>query len=145
MSGTVTLISGAPLHIRSGVDNSLTGVGWDRPDLVGSPFRSHASRDDFINAFFNTAAFAANQPGRYGNFGRNVFSGPASAATNISLVKSFPISERLGKLQFRSEFFNLFNSVNFGQPVLLLNNRNIGRIQTAGEPRIVQFALRYAF
>jgi hypothetical protein len=144
-SGTVTLLSGPPLHIRSGVDNSLTGVGWDRPDLVGVPFREHSSRDDFINTFFNTTAFAANQPGRYGNFGRNVFSGPASATTNISLVKSFPISERLGKIQFRSEFFNLFNSVNFGQPVVLLNNRNFGRIQAAGDPRILQFALRYAF
>jgi hypothetical protein len=141
----VTLISGQPMHIRSGVDNSLTGVGWDRPDLVRSPYREHTSRDDFINAFFNTAAFTANQPGRYGNFGRNVFSGPASAATNISVVKTVPISERLGSVQFRSEFFNLFNSVNFGQPVLLLNNRNFGRIQTAGDPRIMQFALRYAF
>jgi hypothetical protein len=74
-----------------------------------------------------------------------VFSGPASAATNISVVKTVPISERLGSVQFRSEFFNLFNSVNFGQPVLLLNNRNFGRIQTAGDPRIMQFALRYAF
>ena len=57
-------MSGPPLHIRSGVDNSLTGVGWDRPDLVGSPYRDHTNRDDFINAFFNTAAFAANQPAR---------------------------------------------------------------------------------
>jgi len=145
LSSMVTLISGPPLHIRSGVDNSLTGVGWDRPDLVGSPYREHASRDDFINSFFNTAAFAANQTGRYGNFGRNVFSGPASAATNISVVKSFPFSERLGKAQIRGEFFNLFNSVNFGQPVVMLNNRNFGRIQSAGDPRIVQLALRYAF
>ena len=141
----VTLISGPPLHIRSGVDNSLTGVGWDRPDLVGDPYRAHSSRDDFINAFFNTAAFAPNQPGRYGNFGRNVFSGPASATTNISIVKGIPISERFGKAQIRGEFFNLFNSVNFGQPVLTLNNRNLGRIQSAGDPRIVQLALRYAF
>jgi len=145
VSGMVSLVSGPPLHIRSGVDNSLTGVGWDRPDLVGSPYRDHTSRDDLINAFFNIGAFAPNQPGRYGNFGRNVFTGPASATTNISLVKSFPISERLGKVQFRSEFFNLFNSVNFGQPVVLLNNRNFGRIQSAGDPRILQFALRYAF
>ena len=36
-----TLLSGPPLHIRSGVDNSLTGVGWDRPDLVGVPYREH--------------------------------------------------------------------------------------------------------
>jgi hypothetical protein len=145
VSGMVTLISGSPLHVRSGVDNSLTGVGWDRPDLVGDPGRAHTSRDDFINAFFNTAAFAANQAGRYGNFGRNVFSGPASANTDISLVKGVQLSERLGKVQFRAEFFNIFNSVIFGNPVSLLNNRNFGRIQAAGDPRIIQLALRYAF
>ena len=143
--GSVTMISGPPLHIRSGVDNSLTGVGWDRPDLVGIPYRDHTNRDDFIASFFNTSAFAPNSQGKFGNFGRNVFSGPASASTNLAVVKSFPISERFGKVQFRGEFFNLWNSVNFGSPVLLLNNRNFGRIQTAGDPRIVQFALRYAF
>src|SRR4029079_6172219 len=63
ISGLATLISGAPIHIRSGVDYSLTGVGWDRPDLVSSPLRAFSSRDDEIRAFFNTAAFVANQPG----------------------------------------------------------------------------------
>jgi hypothetical protein len=60
-------------------------------------------------------------------------------------VKGVPISERWGKMQFRAEFFNIFNSVNFGSPVALLNNRNIGVIQAAGDPRIIQLALRYAF
>ena len=144
VSVTTTMISGPPLHIRSGQDYSLTGVGWDRPDLVGQPQRSHANRDDFIYPFFNTAAFVANRAGSFGNFGRNVFSGPAQADADVSLVKSFPISERWGKLQFRGEFFNVFNGVRLGSPVVLLNDRNFGRIQSAGDPRIVQLALRYA-
>jgi hypothetical protein len=127
------------------VDNSLTAVNWDRPDLVGDPTRSHSSRNDMIQQFFNIAAFAANQPGRYGNTGRNILSGPASSNTDLSLVKSFSISERLGKLQFRSEFFNTWNQVNFGAPVAALNNRNFGKIQSAADPRILQFALRYLF
>ena len=98
-----------------------------------------------IQSFFNTAAFAANQPGRYGDTGRNILNGPKQATTDLSLSKSFPISERLGKLQFRAEFFNTLNQVNFGQPIPQLNNRNFGRIQAAGDPRIVQFALRYMF
>jgi len=49
------------------------------------------------------------------------------------------------KLEVRSEFFNAWNKVNLGQPVPQLNNRNLGRIQAAGEPRILQFALRYLF
>jgi hypothetical protein len=127
------------------VDNSLTGVGWDRPDLIGDPVRSHSSHNDLIQSFFNTAAFAANQPGRYGGTGRNILNGPKQGTTDLSLSKSFPISERLGKLQFRAEFFNTLNQVNFGQPIPQLNNRNFGRIQASGDPRIVQFALRYMF
>jgi hypothetical protein len=48
--------------------------------------------------------------------GRNMFSGPGLSNTNISLVRSFRTSERLGQVRFRSEFFNFFNQVNFGQP-----------------------------
>lgn len=145
VSGMISMIGGGPIHIRSGQDYSLTGVGWDRPDLIGDPGRSHSSRDDFIARFFNTAAFAANQPGRYGNTGRNILSGPAQSTTDLSIVKSFPISERLGKLQFRSEVFNVWNQVNFSLPEPRLINRLFGQIQSAGDPRIVQFALRYLF
>ena len=120
-------------------------MGYDRPDLVGDPHRSYSSTDDMLMRYFNTAAFVANKPGQYGNVGRNLLTGPSQNITNISLVKSFPISERLGRLQFRGEFFNLFNHPNFGQPEARLNNRNFGRIQSAGDPRIVQLALRYIF
>jgi hypothetical protein len=64
---------------------------------------------------------------------------------DFSLVKNFPISERLGKLQFRSEFFNTLNHARFGQPDGNLNNKTFGQIQTAADPRIIQFALRYQF
>jgi hypothetical protein len=145
LSGMVRISSGGPVNVLSGQDFSLTGVGYDRPDLVGDPVRQHSSRNDMISKFFNTAAFVANQPGRYGNAARNLINGPASSATDLSLVKSFPISERLGRLQFRSEFFNAWNQVNFGNPVATLTNRSFGLIQSAGAPRILQFALRYQF
>ncbi|MGH9674585.1 MAG: carboxypeptidase regulatory-like domain-containing protein [Bryobacteraceae bacterium] len=145
ISGIVRIASGLPVWVRSDRDNSLTGVGFDRPDLVGTPVRSHSSRDDMIREFFNISAFAPNQPGRYGNAGRNLLSGPASSQTDLSITKSFPISERLGALQFRSEFFNALNQVSFGGPEARLANRNFGRIQGAASPRILQFALRYQF
>jgi hypothetical protein len=141
----VGALSGAPVNILSGVDNSLTGVGWDRPDLIGDPTRSHANHNDLIQAFFNTAAFVANQPGRYGSTGRNILNGPKQGTLDLSLSKSFAISDRLGKIQFRTESFNTLNQVNFGQPVPQLNNRNFGKVQSAGDPRILQFALRYVF
>jgi hypothetical protein len=145
ISGLITAATGLPVFVTSGQDFSLTGVGFDRPNLIGNPALSHPSRAAEIQKFFNTAAFTANLPGQYGTAGRNLFSGPGLSNTNISLVKSFRISERLGALQFRSEFFNLFNQVNFGQPDGVYVNKTFGQIQTAADPRILQFALRYRF
>ncbi len=145
LSGVVSISSGLPVWIRSDRDNSLTGVGFDRPDLAGNPVRSHSSRDDMIAQFFNTGAFVPNQPGRYGNAGRNLLSGPAQSSTDLSLTKNFLISERAGRVQFRTEFFNAWNQVNFSQPEARQANRNFGRIQSAGGPRILQFALKYLF
>jgi len=145
LSGTVSIASGLPVWVRSDRDNSLTGVGFDRPDLAGNPVRSHAGRGDMIRQFFNTAAFVPNQPGQYGNAGRNLFSGPATSTTDLALAKSFRVSERAGRLQFRAEFFNAWNQVNLAPPEARLANRNFGQIQSAGSPRIVQFALKYLF
>jgi hypothetical protein len=143
ISGLVTAATGLPVFVTSGQDFSLTGVGFDRPNLIGNPVLSHATRAAEIARFFNTAVFTANLPGQYGTAGRNLFSGPGLFNTNLSLVKSFRIRERLGALQFRSEFFNLLNQVNFGQPDGVYVDKTFGQIQTAADPRIVQFALRY--
>lgn len=145
LAGMVSMASGEPVDVVSGRDFSLTGVGFDRPNLVGNPVREHSSQQDMIEHFFNTDAFVPNQPGQYGNAGRNPFSGPAAARTDISLTKKLSVSEWLGHLQFRAEAFNLFNQVNFGQPERRLVNRNFGRILSAGDPRILQLALRWSF
>jgi hypothetical protein len=145
IAGMVSIVSGEPVSVVSGRDFSLTGVGFDRPNLVGDPVRQHSSRDDMIARFFNTDAFVANGPGQYGNAGRNLFSGPASSSTSLALTKSFILSERVGTMQFRAEAFNAFNQVNFGQPEARLINQNFGRILTAGSPRIMQLALRWSF
>jgi hypothetical protein len=145
LSGLITKSSGLPVYVISGRDFSLTGVGFDRPDLVGNPIRSFSSRGDMVAKYFNTAAFVANQPGQYGSAARNLFSAPGAANTDVSLVKSFRLGERLGKLQFRAEFFNALNQVRFGGPVSSLISNTFGQIQSAGEPRVIQFALRYQF
>jgi hypothetical protein len=145
-SSIVSLSTGNPVFIVSGRDFSLTGVGYDRPNLVGIPYRSsYTSKPDKISKFFNTSAFVANSPGQYGNTGRNIITGPGLSNVNLSLVKSFPVGEHFGHLQFRSEFFNAFNHTNLGQPDGTLIDSTCGKIQTAGEPRILQFALRYQF
>jgi hypothetical protein len=147
VNSLVQLSTGNPFTVTTGRDASLTGVGFDRPNIVGIPYRSYASKTDMLSRFFNTSAFTANLPGSYGNAGRNILTGPGLANVNLSLVRSFPITERLGKVQFRSEFFNALNHTNFGQPDGNLANAStsFGTITTAGDPRIMQFALRYQF
>jgi hypothetical protein len=67
------------------------------------------------NQFFNPSAFLQPLPGTYGNAGRNILQGPGLAETDLSLTKKFSLSERWN-MQFRSEFFNLFNRTNFSNP-----------------------------
>jgi len=148
VNSLIQLSSGNPFQVTTGRDASLTGVNYDRPNVTGIPYRaSYTNKTDKINRFFNTSAFTANLPGTYGNAGRNIISGPGLANVNLSLVKSIPITEHFGTVQFRAEFFNALNHANFGQPDGNLSNAStsFGKITTAGDPRIMQFALRYQF
>lgn len=140
------LTSGAPFTVVSGRDNSLTGIGFDRPDVLRDPeLSTDRPRSDLIARYFDTTAFVANASGRFGNAGRGILRGPGSANVDFDLMKNFRLREGL-RLQFRSEFFNLFNRVNLGTPgASLAAPANLGRILSAGDPRLVQFALKLMF
>ncbi len=100
-----------------------------------------------LEQYFTRAGFvsAANRAGNFGTTGRNILRGPAQANTDISVVKFFPIRERQ-RIEFRAEFFNAFNQVNFANPVSVVQNINYGRILgTASGPRLIQFAFKYSF
>ena len=91
------------------------------------------------------AAFALPALGTFGTAGRNILRGPGSATVNFGVFKSFRILEG-HDLQFRSEFFNLFNRVNLGNPGTSVSAAGtFGKITSAGDPRVIQFALRYHF
>ena len=134
------------LHSGSGVDNSRTGIGQDRADIVGDPyFTEDRSRNDMVNQYLNKLAFAPNALGTFGNQGRNRFRGPGFANYDIGLHKNFRITERVNT-QFRFETFNTFNRVNLNSPTTAQNSVNFMRItSTLGDPRILQFALRLSF
>ena len=147
LGSILKLADGFPFNVVSGVDYSRTGTGADRPNLVGDP-RLDTSRPRIqrLAAYFNTSAFAANSVGTFGNFGRNVLIGPGSANVDFNAYKDFPITERLGKLQLRFEFFNLFNRANFGNPAAsLASPTTLGKITSAGDGRIIQFGAKYLF
>ncbi|MGH9454629.1 MAG: TonB-dependent receptor domain-containing protein, partial [Terriglobia bacterium] len=144
-TGIVTLQSGSPFSILSGVDNSRSGDGIDHADLVGNPYLDSSRPDgQLIKEYFNTTAFAPNALGTFGSAPRNILRGPALANVDFGLMKKFPIREEAA-IQFRAEFFNVFNHPNFGTPVSNLNASNFGAITTASSPRIVQFALKFSF
>ena len=102
----------------------------------------------------NPAAFAAPAPGTYGNLGAANILGPGMFQLDMAVTRTFAVGE--GKtLQLRGEAFNLPNHMNPGDPVTTLNSAGtFGKIQTdisgtsglsLGDPRILQFALKYVF
>jgi hypothetical protein len=146
-NGIVTLQSGGPLTFVNGVDISRSGIGQDRVDIVGNPnLPGDRPKGERILRWFNTQAFAEPAPGTFGTIGRNTGRGPGQASVDFSAFKNFTMPWMEGhKLEFRGEFFNLFNRTNLGNPNTTRINALFGRITSAGGPRIVQLGLRYSF
>ena len=145
LNGITTARSGNSLNVLSGTDTNFDGVATDRPNVVGAPILSGQSRGQQIVEFFNTSAFAKLPAGvPYGNAGRNVLIGPNAVTWNAAAMKDFRITEGRS-LQFRTDFFNLFNQVNLGNPNLTLTNANFGKITSAAAPRMLQFGLKLYF
>lgn len=152
ITGITTIQSGLPVTFLMGQDVALDGTyGSQHAQLApGATYSSivinHNDRASMIQQFFNTAAFVpANQVplGVYGNSGRGLISGPAYNNTDFSILKDFILREPY-KLQFRSEFFNAFNQVNFGLPDSTVTDGGFGQIRsTAGDSRVIQFALKF--
>jgi hypothetical protein len=153
LSGIYTLASGLPITpFWNGASPSGSGeTSNDRPDAVGNP-NNGPKRPD---AWFNTAAFVAAPKGAFGNAGRNTIIGPRTNSADFSVLKSTRITER-ANLQFRAEFFNLFNHPNFTLPNVTVNSSAFGTIASTvdvangnplgdGGPRLVQFALKLVF
>jgi hypothetical protein len=97
-----------------------------------------------LNDYFNVGCFAPATVD-FGDTGRNILVGPNQKDVDFSIVKLFPVTEK-SNLEFRTEFFNVFNQVSFANPVNLLSSANVGQIVAATTgPRVVQFALKYNF
>ncbi len=145
LSGITRFDTGTPLTITAGSDRNLDGNANDRADLAGNPvIAGGRSRDEWLQRYFNTAAFALPALGTAGNSGRSILTGPGGATWNLSAFKNFVPIER-HRLQFRAELFGAFNHPNFGNPNTAFNNSNFGRILSAGGNRVAQFGLKYLF
>ncbi len=146
-SGIWTFQSGRPFSITSGRDNSLSGINRDYADLTGEPVELDTGRprNQLLAEYFNTAAFATNALGTFGNAPRNLLRGPGLFSLDMAVMKMIAVRENV-RFQLRGEFFNAFNRPNFGNP--RTNQRQssrFGKIEGAGDPRIIQIALKVLF
>ena len=158
-----SLTSGPPFTVYSGIQQTGAGAGGaDRPDLLSLPdfSTSRAQREDYFgrgadnSSFFfipiNVPGGTGPNSGRFGTLGRDTFRGPGFHQYDISLIKNTPLGHRghgeLGILQFRAEFFNVFNIVNFGLPSNIVMGSGFGMIShTAGPSRQIQFSLKLVY
>lgn len=144
-NGIVVLESGRWLTVVSGQDRSASGVNEDRADVIGDwRLPAGRSKDEKMARWFNPTAFALNAPGTFGNAGRNIIPGPGQVEITFGLFKNVSIGES-HRLQFRTEVFNLFNTVNLGNPNMNRSSGNFAKIASAGAPRVIQLALKYLF
>jgi hypothetical protein len=91
-----------------------------------------------------TDAYKAPPSGQFGNSGRNTLTGPRTDVFDAALMRDIPI-ERVN-IQARWEVFNVTNTPDFGQPGNNITSSSAGSITTlAGDPRVMQFALRVSF
>ena len=185
LSGIVIAMSGLPIDVVDTGAGSFYGLSNGSSALVRPQWATGANRGTATKnlppgAFFNPAAFVrpivrtgqtipssggaarANANGTdIGNVGRNVLRGPLQRNIDFSVIKRFSFHE-IRNLEFRAEFFNLFNHVNFANPISDLNSTPAGGIDsttgeiisagpfgriisTSNNPRIIQFALKLNF
>ena len=141
LSGILRAYSGGPFSITTGTDRALTGnTGVQRVNQVlDDPYGAKT-----VDNWLNPAAFAQPAFGTFGNSGRNAYRGPGQKVVDLSLVRSFRFSQT-HRIEARLETFNAFNWFRQNNPVNNLTSTTFGRITSAGDPRIMQFALKYSF
>lgn len=152
LSGIETLQSGLPFTPQLAYNPSNDGdsrnpvrpslnPNFSGPVILGDP-----------NRYFNTAAFLPPLAGTYGNAPRNFLQGPGLVETDLSLAKRLLLTERVN-LQFRSEFFNIFNHTNLNNPnPVVFTSAASGPSATAGvitstttSSRQIQFGLKMSW
>ncbi|HEU0142174.1 MAG TPA: carboxypeptidase regulatory-like domain-containing protein [Bryobacteraceae bacterium] len=140
VSGITTFQSGPPFTPALSSDRLNIGTGGQRPDRIGSGNLDNPT----IERWFDVSAFQTPALYVFGNAGRNILRGDGLVNWDLSAAKRFALSESLS-LQFRGEFFNAFNNVNFSSPNAAVETANAGRVFGAGAARVIQFALRLSY
>jgi hypothetical protein len=144
VSSIVNLISGAPFNVLAGGDLANVGGGTQRAQKLGDPYAGSGfqqSRKQWINK----SAFAIPAQYTFGNESRNDLVGPPYKDVDFNAFKDFAMTEH-ATLQFRAEFFNIFNHTNYANPSNNVQSSSFAQILSAnGSGREIQFALKLMF
>jgi hypothetical protein len=146
IAGISRFWSGQPLTITSGQDRNFDGLTTDRADLIGNPeLDSGRPREELIEQWFNTAAFAQPAIGQDGTAGRSIVEGPGIRNVDLGVFRNVRLGSRVG-LQLRLEATNVLNIVNFQNPGTGLNAAaTFGKIRLARDMRRIQLGARVSF
>jgi hypothetical protein len=144
--GIVTMQSGEPFTPESAISTVNTG-GGSRPDRICNGRLSHRTVDEW----FDPSCFVTPALYTYGNSGVGILAGPGTHQFDLSLMKDTHIDEAR-YVEFRGEFFNVFNTPQFNLPNACIGCAGAGEIGSAGIPpnffrtsRQIQFALKFYF
>jgi hypothetical protein len=150
ISGTSGIRTGRPFTIRAGSND--TPLGGPRGGGLVSAFAdclrdgTLSKSERTIDRWYDTTAYSRPNPARLGTCGRNTVRGPGITNFDFSLARVFNYFGEDRGLEFRWEMFNMFNAPQFGLPERNINSSAAGRITTlAGDPRVMQFALKFNF
>jgi hypothetical protein len=127
----------------AGVDRCLCDLSNQRPDLIlTNVYLDTSGRPN--TQWLNPVAFAQPAVGTLGNMGRTNLRLPTAWQFDVALARVFQFHERQS-VEFRAEAYNVFNSFRAGTIDTNFSSANFGKIRSALDPRIMQFALKYLF
>lgn len=148
MSGLINSRSGRPFTVFAGSNNNLVGNRGGLANALADCLRDGTlpETERNVDHWFNPADYAVPIPARLGTCGRNTLEGPRLVNVDLAIARTLRYFSKERRLEFRWEVFNAFNISQFGLPWGDLSDPNVGRILTlAGDPRVMQFALKFYF
>jgi hypothetical protein len=143
VTGMLTMQSGVPIPVSQSTNNNgFAGFLIQRPNLIGDPALPDDQRS--VNRWFDTSAFAAAGQFELGTSSRNPVRGPSYRNLDLALIRrvTLPASKAL---EVRAEIFNATNTPPLGAPNGVFGTGAFGTITTAGDPRVIQLALKFLY